>query len=40
VVDDDDRLVGVLHSCLKTGTRYDENTAWGHRQHQELKTAA
>jgi hypothetical protein len=26
------RLVGILHGCLKTGTSYDENTAWGHRQ--------
>jgi hypothetical protein len=22
------RLVGILHGCLKTGTRYDETTAW------------
>jgi transposase len=22
------RLVGILHGCLKTGTRYDEATAW------------
>jgi transposase len=22
------RLVGILHGCLKTGTTYDENTAW------------
>jgi hypothetical protein len=26
------RLVGILHGCLKTRTRYDEATAWGHRQ--------
>jgi transposase len=26
------RLVGILHGCLKTRTLYDENTAWGHRQ--------
>jgi hypothetical protein len=25
------RLVGILHGCLKTGTKYDENTAWQHR---------
>jgi hypothetical protein len=25
------RLVGILHGCLKTGTLYDEDTAWGHR---------
>jgi transposase/transposase IS116/IS110/IS902 family protein len=28
------RLVGILHGCLKTRTLYDENTAWGHRQQQ------
>jgi transposase len=26
------RLVGILHGCLKTRTRYDESTAWGHRE--------
>jgi hypothetical protein len=26
------RLVGILHGCLKTGTRYNENTAWPHPQ--------
>ena len=25
------RLVGILHGCLKTRTRYDETTAWPHR---------
>jgi hypothetical protein len=25
------RLVGILHGCLKAHTRYDETTAWGHR---------
>lgn len=25
------RLVGILHGCLKTGTTYNENIAWGHR---------
>jgi len=25
------RLVGILHGCLKTGTKYDENTAWQHQ---------
>lgn len=25
------RLVGILHGRIKTGTKYDENTAWGHR---------
>ena len=24
------RLVGILHGCLKTGTTYDEATAWSH----------
>jgi hypothetical protein len=24
------RLVGILHGCLKTGTFYDETTAWSH----------
>lgn len=24
------RLVGILHGCLKTHTRYDEHTAWSH----------
>jgi hypothetical protein len=28
------RLVGILHGCLKTRTRYNEDTAWGHRQQQ------
>jgi transposase len=25
------RLVGILHGCLKTRTLYDEDTAWAHR---------
>lgn len=24
------RLVGILHGCLKTGTHYNETTAWSH----------
>jgi transposase len=33
------RLVGILHGCLKTGTTYNEHTAWP--QHQkDLQTAA
>lgn len=28
------RLVGILHGCLKTGTPYDEATAWSHRQER------
>ncbi len=26
------RLAGILHGCLKTGTGYDEHTAWNHPQ--------
>ena len=25
------RLVGILHGCLKTRSCYDETTAWPHR---------
>ena len=25
------RLVGILHGCLKTRTRYNEATAWSHQ---------
>jgi transposase len=28
------RLVGILHGCLKTGTTYDEATAWSHRDQK------
>jgi hypothetical protein len=28
------RLVGILHGCLKTRTLYDEDIAWSHRQQQ------
>jgi transposase len=31
------RLVGILHGCLKTGTPYDETTAWSH--HAEALAA-
>jgi transposase len=31
------RLVGILHGCLKTGTIYDETTAWSH--HAETAAA-
>ena len=30
------RLVGILHGCLKTGSKYNENTAW---QHQNIAAA-
>jgi hypothetical protein len=31
------RLVGILHGCLKTGTSYDEDTAWprGESPHEQ-----
>jgi hypothetical protein len=28
------RLVGILHGCLKTGRPYDERIAWAHQQEQ------
>ena len=31
------RLVGILHGCLKTGTPYNEATAWSH--HSETRAA-
>ena len=34
------RLVGILHGCLKTRTLYDEATAWPHHASQEIKPAA
>jgi transposase len=34
------RLVGILHGCLKTHTLYDETTAWPHHSTEELATAA
>ena len=34
------RLVGILHGCLKTHTSYDEATAWSHRQEQAEQAAA
>jgi transposase len=33
------RLVGILHGCLKTGTHYNEATAWNH-QTEDQQTAA
>jgi hypothetical protein len=33
------RLVGILHGCLKTHTTYDETTAWAHHL-QDLQSAA
>jgi len=34
------RLVGILHGCLKTRTRYDEATAWPQYAAKTEKTAA
>jgi hypothetical protein len=34
------RLVGILHGCLKTRTLYDEETAWPHRQNLSQSSAA
>ena len=34
------RLVGILHGCLKTRTLYDEPTAWGHRQNLPQSSVA
>ena len=34
------RLVGILHGCLKTRTRYNETTAWGHRENRPQSSAA
>jgi hypothetical protein len=34
------RLVGILHGCLKTRTLYDEATAWPERAAATKKTAA
>ena len=34
------RLVGILHGCLKTRTCYDEATAWGHRGNTGQSPAA
>jgi hypothetical protein len=34
------RLVGILHGRLKTGTVYDEQTAWGDHHHDQQAAAA
>jgi transposase len=34
------RLVGILHGSLKTGTSYDEHTAWAHHDRQDQPVAA
>jgi transposase/transposase IS116/IS110/IS902 family protein len=33
------RLVGILHGCLKRGTLYDEDTAWAHHNHDQTTAA-
>jgi hypothetical protein len=33
------RLVGILHGCLKTGTNYDEGTAWPLIHHDQQLAA-
>ena len=33
------RLVGILHGCLKTRTHYNEDTAWSHRNQDEQPAA-
>jgi transposase len=34
------RLVGILHGCLKTSTKYHEATAWPNRAQQDEQAAA
>lgn len=34
------RLVGIQHGCLKTGTLYDEDTAWQHHKTNTTNLAA
>jgi hypothetical protein len=34
------RLVGILHGCLRTRTLYDETTAWAHHHKQDQPAAA
>ena len=33
------RLVGILHGCLRHHTPYDENTAWAHRRRTRSRAA-
>ena len=33
------RLVGILHGCLKTQTLYNETTAWAHHNHDQRAAA-
>ena len=34
------RLVGILHGCLRTGQPYNEDTAWAHHTQQDQQPAA
>jgi transposase len=34
------RLVGILHGCLRHRTTYNEDTAWAHRRNQDDEIAA
>jgi transposase len=34
------RLVGILHGCLRTRTHYNEHTAWAHRQNNDHTIAS
>ena len=34
------RLVGILHGCLKTRSLYNETTAWSHHHKQDQPAAA
>jgi hypothetical protein len=34
------RLVGILHGCLRTGQHYDETKAWGHHHPKQDQQAA
>ena len=34
------RLVGILHGCLRHRTHYDEHKAWAHRQNNPVNKAA
>jgi Transposase IS116/IS110/IS902 family len=34
------RLVGILHGCLTSSARYDEDTAWAHRTDHDQQAAA
>ncbi len=33
------RLVGILHGCLRNHETYNEHTAWSHRASQEATAA-